>query len=166
MSAGISRAEIRAALEDVLQRGVLSLDRGRYDEWLSLTAPELRYRITAYSPELRKDMTWLDHDRRGMAALIELLPKHHTSGADWLRQVVLGTVEVESEGAVHTVSSLAVFHTTFDVGDSHIDGGSSALFVVGHYDDRFRLEGGHWLLAERTVRLHTRQLGIGAHRFV
>lgn len=166
MSAAVSRAELRAALEDVLHRGTLALDERRYGEWLALAAPELRYRITAYSPELRKDMTWLDHDLRGMEALVELLPKHHSSGAEWLRQVVLGTVDVEASASVRAVSSVAVFQTTVDIGDAHVDGGSSSLFVVGHYDDRFRFDGERWLLAERTVRLHTRQLGIGSHRFV
>ncbi|HVW29614.1 MAG TPA: nuclear transport factor 2 family protein [Polyangiaceae bacterium] len=166
MSSARSLAELRGALEDVVQRGALALDERRYADWLDLAAPELRYRIAAYSPELRKDMIWLDHDRPGMVALIELLPKHHSGSGDWLRQVVLGAVEADSPSSARAVSSIAVFETAVDVGDSHVDGGSSSLFVVGRYHDRFRLDGERWLLSERTVRLHTRQLGIGSHRFV
>jgi methanesulfonate monooxygenase small subunit len=165
MSTGISIAELRAALADVVCRGALYLDEHRFGQWLDLTAPEFRYRIVAYSPELRKDMTWLDHDRAGMAALVELLPKHHVTGANWLRQVSLSTVTPEAAGDAEAVSSLAVFHTAVDVGDAHVDGGSTSLFAVGRYHDRFRFEQEQWLLVERTVRLQTRQLGIGSHVF-
>lgn len=165
MTTEANKAAIRAAIEDAVYRGAIYLDERKFGNWLDLTAPEFRYRIQAYSPELRKDMTWLDHDRAGLAALIELLPKHHTNTADWLRHVVLQTIDPEADGSVRAVSSVAVFHTVVDVGDSHVDGGSSKLFVVGRYVDRFRPEGERWLLSDRTVRLQTRQLGIGSHLF-
>jgi methanesulfonate monooxygenase small subunit len=157
--------ETRSALDELLQLSALYLDERRFGEWLALTASEFNYRIQAYSPDLRKDMTWLDHDRAGLSALIELLPKHHTTGADWLRQVVLGTAASDAQGGIRTVSSLALFETAVDVGDAHLDGGSSRLLLVGRYYDHFRLERGDWFLAERTVKLQTRQLGIGTHLF-
>ncbi len=58
-----------------------------------------------------------------------------------------------------------IFYTARDIGDAHLEGGSSRLFLVGRYHDRFRLEGEHWRLSERTVRLQTRQLGVGSHLF-
>lgn len=156
-------ADLRAGIEEVLYAGCLFLDELRFANWLELTAAELRYRIQAYSPDIRKQMTWLDHDRRGLAALLEILPRHHVDGAQWIRHVVLYTVTREEPDHVRAVSSLAIFHTVVDVGDSHLEGGSSRLFAVGRYHDRFRREAGRWLLAERTVKLETRQLGIGTH---
>lgn len=161
----MSDAELRAALGDLVAEGAQLLDERRFGEWIDLTSASLRYRIEAYSHDIRKNMTWLDHDRSGMVALIELLPKHHTDGGDWLRQVSLGKVSIEAAGRASAVSSLAVFHTTRDVGNAHVQGGSSRLLLVGRYHDRFEHDGTRWLLSERVVRLQTRQLGVGSHLF-
>lgn len=161
----LTSLELRLAVDSVIQSGALYLDERRFGDFLDLTTSDLRYRIQAYSHDLRKDMTWLDHDRTGLIALIELLPKHHVNGADWLRHVSLQTVTPLGDGEVSTVSSLAVYQTIVDVGDSHVDGGSSGLFAVGRYHDRLRREGDRLLLAERVVRLQTRQLGTGSHWF-
>jgi methanesulfonate monooxygenase small subunit len=161
----MSQAELRAALANVIAESAWLLDERRFGEWVDLTAPSFRYRIEAYSHDIRKNMTWLDHDRGGMIALIELLPKHHVDGGDWLRQVSVGNVSAEGAGAASAVSSLAVFHTAKDVGDAHVEGGSSKLLLVGRYHDRFLHDGARWLLTERVVRLHTRQLGVGSHLF-
>ena len=158
-------ASLRAALEETIHRSNQWLDERRFGAWLEATAPEFVYRIVSYSPELRKDMTWLQHDRAGLSALIELLPKHHASGGDWLRQVVVGSIERVSDTEAAVTSTLSIFHTVVDVGDSHIDGGSTQLFAVGRYHDRYRALQDRWLLLERTVRLQTRQLGIGSHQF-
>ena len=166
MSHAVSRSELRAAVEDVVYTGCLHLDELRFDAWLELTAPELHYQITAYSPEIRKEMTWLEHDRNGLAALFELLPKHHVNHAQWFRHAVLYNVVQEADDRVRVVTSLAVYHTVVDVGDAHIDAGATRIFAVGRYHDRLRLEHGRWLLSERTVRLETRQLGIGTHLIV
>jgi methanesulfonate monooxygenase subunit beta len=156
---------LRAAIEDVVYRGALHLDERRFGDWLDLTSSDFRYRIEAYSPDIRRQMTWIDHDRQGMAALVELLPKHHVNGAIWLRHVVVYSVQQEDDTNARAVSSLAVFHTVVDVGDSHVEGGSSRLFLVGRYYDRFRREEQGWRLSERVVRLDTRQLGVGSHVF-
>ena len=79
--------------------------------------------------------------------------------------MVLYALKRVGDADVEAVSSLAIFHTVVDIGDSHVEGGASHLFALGRYYDRFRLQRGHWRLAERTVRLETRQLGIGSHLF-
>lgn len=161
----MSRAELRAALSDLVADSAQLLDERRFGEWLDLTAASFHYRIEAYSHDIRKNMVWLDHDRNGMVALIELLPKHHTDGGDWLRQVSVGKVEAEGPSAASAVSSLAAFHTARDIGDAHVEGGTSRLLLVGRYHDRFTHDGARWLLSERVVRLQTRQLGVGSHLF-
>jgi methanesulfonate monooxygenase small subunit len=166
MTTTFSRSELRSAIEEVIYSGCLLLDEQRFAAWLEHSAPELRYRIAAYSPDIRKDMVWLDHDRAGLLALFELLPKHHVNHSPWQRHAVLYQVVQESEQQLRAVTSLAVFQTVLDVGDAHVDGGASSVFAVGRYHDRFRLEQGRWLLSERTVRLETRQLGIGTHLIV
>jgi len=158
-------ADRRAAIEEVVYRSALYLDELRFGDWLDLTGAEFHYRIEAYSPELRKDMVWLEHDRAGMAALVELLPRHHVNGAKWHRHTVLYTLTADAEDRVTAVSSLTVHHTQIDVGDAHVEGGSSRLFLVGRYYDRLRHDGDRWLLEDRSVRVDTRQLGVGSHLF-
>ena len=75
-------------------------------------------------------------------------------------------VDQEAEGRLRAVSQFAIFHTVVDVGDTHVDAGSSRLFAVGRYYDAIVHEAGRWLLADRFVRLDTRQLGIGSHDIV
>lgn len=159
-------SSLKSALEDVIYAGCLLLDEQRYAAWLELAAPELSYRITAYSPEIRKDMTWLEHDRAGLIALFELLPRHHLNHAQWQRHAVVYRAREEGEGRASAITSLVVHHTVLDVGDSHVEAGASKVFVVGRYHDEFQIEQGRWLLRDRTVRLETRQLGIGTHLIV
>jgi methanesulfonate monooxygenase small subunit len=166
MSQARVRHALRSAIEDVIYAGVLHLDASRFDAWLALTTPTFNYRIVAYSPELRKDMTWLEHDRAGLAGLFELIPKHHVDHAPWHRQAVLYTLEEDESDGLRAITSFSVYRTLLDAGDSHVDGGSSQLFVVGRYHDRWVLLDGLWRLAERTVRLETRQLGLGSHVIV
>jgi methanesulfonate monooxygenase small subunit len=166
MALELSRAELRAQLEDVLYPGLLQLDAQQYHAWLEGTAAELRYRITAHSPEIRKQMTWLEHDREGLLALFELLPKHHVDHAQWQRHATLYQVQQTAPDQARTITSLVVHHTVLDVGDVHLDAGVSRVFAVGRYHDSWRIERGRWLLRERTVRLETRQLGIGTHVIV
>jgi methanesulfonate monooxygenase subunit beta len=154
---------VREAIADTIHAAALALDDLDFEGFLALTAPELRYRIEAYSPEIRKSMTWLDHDRASLAGLIELLPRHHVDSAQWLRLVSVARVTSGGPRLARAVSSVAFYHTVVDVGDVHVDGGSSRLFAIGRYHDELVLDGGRWLLAERRVKLATRQLGIGTH---
>ena len=159
-------AQFSNQVKDVVYAGILHLDAGRYGAWLELTTSDLRYRITTYSPEIRKEMTWLEHDQAGLAALFELLPKHHTNHAQWFRHAVLYYYSPQEDGTITAVTSLAVYETVQDVGEAHVEAGRSRLFLVGRYHDRLRFERGRWLLSERNVRLETRQLGIGTHFIV
>lgn len=166
MAKSYSRAELRAEVEDVVYQSCLLLDQQLFPAFLELVAPEFRYRITAHSPEIRKDMVWLEHDRQGLAALFELFPKHHVNHARWQRHAVLYQVREDGDNQVRATSSLVVHHTVVDVGDVHFEGGTTHVFAVGHYHDTLRLEQGRWLLSERTAHLETRQLGIGTHLIV
>ncbi|MET0286507.1 MAG: nuclear transport factor 2 family protein [Polyangiales bacterium] len=152
-------------IDELIYTGCLLQDAREFNAWLELTAPELTYRIQAYSPEIRRAMTWLEHDRAGLAALFELTPKHHVDHAQWHRHASLYKLRVDDDRA-QALTSLVVHHTLVDVGDTHRDSGSTRLFAVGRYRDQFRLHQGRWLLSDRTVELDTRQLGIGSHTIV
>lgn len=148
-------SEQRQAIEELVYRSCLALDAKDYKAFLDLCEKDFRYTITTYSPEVRKDMVWLDHDRKGMETLLNNLPRHNSDHSPLTRHVTVYTVEADGATA-KVVSALQVFRT-------QLDGGATELFAVGHFHDTVKLDGGEPKLARRLVKLDTRQLGFGYH---
>ena len=152
-----TRSDVDSAVRGLIYRSCLRLDEGDFPGWLDLCAPEFRYTITAYSPEIRKEMTWLDHDRDGMEGLFKMLPKHNSDHSPLTRHASVYVVDWDEGGNEATaITSVVVYRTA-------MDGGATDLFAVGKYFDTVSLEGEVPLLAGRNVRLDTRELGIGSH---
>ncbi|PZP58438.1 MAG: methanesulfonate monooxygenase [Azospira oryzae] len=147
----------RAMVEELVYKSCLLLDDKDFKGYLDLCDPEFRYTITAYSPEIRKEMTWLEHDKAGMQTLFNNLPRHNSDHSPLTRHATVYTVEIdEAKKEARVVSALQVFKTT-------LDGGITELFGVGKLHDTVRLNGGTAKLLRRNVRLDTRMLGIGYH---
>jgi len=155
---GADRSEaVGQAVRELIYRGCLLLDQGDFKGWLDLCAPAFRYTIAAYSPEIRRDMTWLDHDHEGMANLIRLLPKHNSDLTPLSRHATVYTVEHDpASREARAVTSVAVFATS-------LDGGETTLYALARYHDVVDLAGRAPRLKRRLVRLETRSLGIGKH---
>jgi methanesulfonate monooxygenase subunit beta len=149
------KSEQRQAIEELVYRSCLALDTRDYKAFLDLCDKDFRYTITTYSPEVRKDMVWLDHDRSGMETLFANLPRHNSDHSPVTRHVTVYTVDVDGSVA-KAVSALQVFRT-------QLDGGATELFAVGRFHDTVKLDGASAKLARRVVRLETRQLGYGYH---
>jgi methanesulfonate monooxygenase small subunit len=148
---------IHERVRELIYRSCLHLDEGDFEGWLGLCASEFRYTITAYSPEIRKEMTWLDHDRDGMDGLFKMLPKHNSDHTPLTRHASVYLIEFDEAGSEASVLTSVVVYRT------QLDGGSTDLFAVGKYFDTVSLEGETPLLAARNVRLDTREFGIGSH---
>jgi methanesulfonate monooxygenase small subunit len=152
---------LRAAVEETIYRSALLLDAHDFEGYLSLCAPEFRYTIEAYSPEIRRQMTWLDHAKPELELLFRTLPRHHSDHAPLARHLTVYTVGLdEPNGRAEAVSALQVFRTA-------LDGGETALFAVGKIHDVVKLESQSGRLdgrlLRRTIKLETRLLGIGSH---
>lgn len=147
----------RMAISELIYESCLSLDDRDYKRYMELCVPDYRYSIATYSPEIRRDMTWLDHDREGMQTLFTQLPRHNSDHSPLTRHVTVYTISAgASANEVSVVSALQVFKTD-------LDGGATSLFAVGRYNDTVSLASGKPLLAKRVVKLDTRMLGIGYH---
>jgi methanesulfonate monooxygenase small subunit len=147
------------AVERVVYSSCLLLDERNFKGYLELCDAGFHYTITAHSPEIRKDMVWLDHDKRGMEMLFNNLPRHNSDHSPLSRHATLYTVDVdEAGGEAEAISALQVYRTA-------LDGGATELFAVGRYIDRVRLapDATSARLLRRTVKLDTRMLGIGYH---
>jgi len=155
---------VERAVEAVIYRACLLMDDEKFMEWLGLCAPEFSYRITTYSPEIRKAMTWYEQDVPGLKGMIEMLPKHNTDHGRLTRHVTVYAVEVDrSQSEAKATSSFACYRTMLDGINSHIDSGDTQLFLIGRYHDRFRIGDQGPRFLERNVVLDTRRLDKGSH---
>lgn len=146
-----------AAVSELIYASCIALDEKDWKRYLELCDDQFRYTITAYSPEIKKEMVWLDHDKPGMSTLFQNLPRHNSDHSPLSRHATVYTIDVdESRKEATVVSALQVFKTT-------LDGGITQLYAVGKYRDRVKLNGDKPRLLSRHVRLDTRELGIGYH---
>ena len=145
------------AIEGLVYRSCLVLDDKDFKGYLDLCAPSFQYSITAHGPEIRKDMIWLKHDKKGMETLFANLPRHNSDHSPLTRHATVYTVDADDANQqVRVVSALQVFRTS-------LDGGVTELFAVGKYHDVVSVNDGIAKLLSRTVKLDTRMLGIGYH---
>ena len=147
----------RHAISELVYRSCMLLDQKDFNGFLALCDPAFHYAITAHSPEIRKEMTWLEHDKSGLKLLFDNLPKHNSDHSPLTRHAIVYTVEREDGGKrARVTSALTVYKTA-------LDGGITELFAVGKLLDRVTLDGERPMLVDRNVRLETRMLGIGSH---
>jgi methanesulfonate monooxygenase subunit beta len=155
---------VQQSIKDVIYRACLLLDDEKFAEWLGLCAPDFSYRITTYSPEIRKAMTWFEQDLPGLRSMIEMLPKHNTDHGRLTRHVTVYTVDVDpAQSEAKATSSFACYRTMLDGINSHIDSGETQLFLIGRYYDRLRIDDQGPRFVERNVALDTRRLDKGSH---
>lgn len=152
-----SVAGARVQVEELVYRTALKLDASDFTGFMALCDQKLHYQITAYSPEIRKDMIWLEHDFAGIQLLFRNLPKHNSDRSLLSRNVNVYTVDWSNEGKLaDVVSSLQVYRTTND-------GGATALFAIGKMFDKVVLGDQGARLLDRQIKLDTRMFGIGFH---
>lgn len=147
----------RHALTELICRSCMTLDDRAFSAYLELCDPAYHYRITAFSPEIRKEMTWLEHDKAGMQLLFTNLPRHNSDQSPLTRHVTVYTVQQnDAARRANVLSALQVFKTS-------LDGGRTELYAVGKIHDEIALTDDGPRLLDRNVRLETRMLGIGYH---
>ncbi len=146
----------REAARELIYRTCMALDAEDFSTFMSLCTPSFQYRITAYSPEIQKEMTWLDQDFEGMRALLGMVPQHLKRLGTLKRHVSVYTlVPSEDVTGFAVTSSFIVTHTDPE--------GASRLFAAGNYLDEIDTSTGKPLLASRRAHLESRDLGIGSH---
>lgn len=129
-----------------------ALDRQRFNEFLALCDNEFRYRITSYSPDIRKELVLMDQNREEMGHLFAALPGHVRMPGQFLRHVAAGRVAPNDASSDRVTTQVAIYYTELS--------GITRLFAVGRYDDVVSHEG---RLRQRVLRLDTRELSPGCH---
>ena len=146
----------RKDITALIYKSFLALDDLNFKEFLNLCAPNYHYKITAYSPEIRKEMIWLEESRQSLEQLFINLPKHNS---DHSRLSRLGNVYLIDKTAPHewsVLTFLQVFRTT-------LDGGATELFAIGKIYDKITETNSEFKLLDREIKLETRMFGFGHH---
>jgi methanesulfonate monooxygenase small subunit len=158
--------EILQPIHDLVYRSCLYMNDESWKDYLSLCDPQVfRYRVTNYSPEIRREQCWADRDFKAMKAGFDLMPRHNSDRSKLMRQVQIYTVDYDAPSKeASVVSALTVYRTQLDGTMSYIESGQTALYAVGLYKDRIRITDDAPKLVERVVQLDTRQLDVGTHK--
>lgn len=157
-------ADAQAVVRDTIYRATLALDDHKWEDWLQLCDGDFHYAIKAFSPEINKDMIYLQGSLKEMETLVRLLPKHNTDHSPLRRHTSVYTVDVADDlSSATAVSSFVIYQNMLDGVNSHIDSGESRLFLVGKYYDTFKLDNGAAKFVKREVRLDNRRLDKGSH---
>jgi methanesulfonate monooxygenase subunit beta len=156
--------DIANVVRDTIYRATLLLDDQRWNEWLDLCDDSFHYAIKSFSPEINRDMTYLQGSRKELATMVKLLPKHNTDHSPLTRHTTVYAVDVADDAeSASAISSFVVYQNMLDGVNSHIDAGESRLFLVGRYIDTFKIGDGKARFIERVVRLENRRLDKGSH---
>lgn len=152
------------AVRETIYRATLLLDDQKWEQWLELCDDSFHYAIKSFSPEINRDMIYLQGGRKDLATMVKLLPKHNTDHSPLKRHTVVYTVDVDEKAqTASAVSSFVVYQNLLDGVNSHIDAGESRLFLVGRYIDTLKLDNGQARFVKREVRLENRRLDKGSH---
>ncbi len=159
--------ELRLHISDVVYETCMALNTENWKAFLdACDSQAFRYRITNYSPEIRREQCWMDRDFKGLKAMIDLLPRHNSDHSPLTRHATVYKVAAdEASGEARATSQVAIYRTQLDGMNSHFESGRTELFAIGRYEDRMKLpaDGGRPRLIARTVVLDTRQVDIGSH---
>ena len=99
-------------ITELVYQSCFLLDEMNFSGYLDLCAPEFRYKIVAYSPELRKDMVWQDVDREELEHHFSLIPRHVREMVSLSRFPTLYTIRYDGDGKrANVLSGLQVFKT-------------------------------------------------------
>lgn len=131
-----------------------SLDRRDFEGFLALCTEEFRYRVSAYMPELGRQVTLFDQSRADLETTFKNLPQHLRLPGEYFRQATVQKLERDDTRILAHTSVLVVFTD---------EDGVSRLFAAGRYLDSLADNSGRLMLVDRHTTLQTRDLGGGSH---
>src|SRR5438270_711605 len=100
-------------VRELISKSCVLLNAEDYTRFLSLCTPEFRYQLLVYSPEIRKEMVWMNYDRRGIEALFSELPHHlHVPLGSLYRHVSVYSIRpTDRKESAAVESSVIIVHT-------------------------------------------------------
>ena len=90
--------QVTDAVKDTIYRSCLFLDDENWNDFLELCDQTFHYAIKAYSPEIRRDMTYFSGNKKELEVMTGILPMHNTDHSPLKRHATVYTVDVEKDG--------------------------------------------------------------------
>lgn len=125
------------------------LDYEDFENYAALFADGGEYRLVAKAPEVAQSMTWILLNRQELSDLLASAQKHVWNTGQRSHLITVEEVNVEGDTA-HSWAGFSVFYTDCQ--------GSTKLYAVGRYEDRWQKQTDDWRLLKRVTRLQTRVL--------
>jgi 3-phenylpropionate/cinnamic acid dioxygenase small subunit len=144
----------RDAIGQLVQNTALLLDDEKLEDWTALFEAEGAYELTAYSPEIRRWMTWWQADRPTLEKMLKEVRQHVRDPARRRHVVSAPAITLEGERA-SAVSHFSIYRTSPE--------GQSSLYMVGRYEDRLVKRARSWLYLNHKVIADTRMLDMFTH---
>ena len=163
--AGFEAVALRLEVEDFLHAEADLLDERRFDEWLTLFADDLQYRMPIVrnlaAPSIAQeyltdplDVSWFDEGKETLAARVAQIktgvhwaeePLSRTSHLITNVRIVEAIPSIEDAREVEVSCKFLVYrHRNTDTEDT----------LIGRRVDRLRRNGNSWLIARRTVYIN------------
>ena len=132
------------------------LDQEEFESFLAYFTDDSVYKITTYSAELRKEISYLDLDFRGLEVLLNGIVDHVRFPNKLIRHIC--------PPVIHKIESERIFSTT-KVAIYHVDlKGVGGLYAIGNYQDISESRPNSELrVIQRNVMLETRSFPFGSH---
>ena len=148
-------SELKEAVRELIAQSCLSLDAEKYDDFLALCSDDFHYKLIAYSPEIGSEMTWSSSGRAELQTLFADLPTHlHVPSGTLFRHVSVSSIRfAPTLNTAQVQSSVLIILTDLD--------GVSKFFAAARYLDDVKVQHDRPVLARRTTRLETRDIGVG-----
>jgi methanesulfonate monooxygenase small subunit len=144
----------REAIGQLVQRTAVLLDEEKFEAWIEAFDAAGTYELAAYSPEIRRWMTWWQSDRPTLEKMLKDVRQHVRDPARRRHLVGAPVVTLEADRA-RAVSHFSIYRTSPE--------GQSSLYMVGRYEDSLVKRAGGWLYASHKVIADTRMLDTFTH---
>ena len=139
----------REAIRELVVSSGRLLDKGRFEDFVGLFAANARYSMEAQTPDIQRNVVWLECNQTELAKLFIDMPLHVRDEASRMHLISVDSVRVRQERA-EAHSSFVVFRINID--------GVAKVYAIGTYEDELALIEGDWKLTRRAVRLDNRRL--------
>ena len=142
-------------IKNLIYKSCRVLDAEEFDAYLALYAEEFDYKVTNYSREIRKEQEWMDVTRAELKGLLANVPQHSRLLGSFMRHATVYEIERNGADTAKALTYVTIYYTTPE--------GATRVWAVGRYHDVIDVSGESPLIADRDMKLETREVGIGTH---
>ena len=140
----------------VIQQISHHLDEEEFESFLAYFADDSVYRITTFSAELRKEVSYLDLDFQGLEVLLNGIDDHVRFPNKLIRHICPPVIHKIDGDRIFCTTKVAIYHVDLK--------GIAGLYALANYQDIVESRSNSELrVLQRNVALETRSFPFGSH---